>query len=99
MASVPFVQFLRPDGHKKPVVIDRPDNIAKAADKIRSHGFRFEIEQLMDGTISMTISDKDDDYAIKVCENQPGTVAATVDELIASFDLGNALKRRRQNNA
>jgi len=99
MASVPFTQFLRPDGHKKHLVIDRPDHIAKAADKIRQHGFRFEIEQLSTGEIHMTITDDCDDYIERLCRNEPGTVALTVDKLIQAFDLGAALKRRRQMNA
>lgn len=94
MATIPFIQYLRPDGRPTPVAIDRPEHIAKAADNIRAHGFRFECEMLATGYVSFTISDEFDDYAIKVCMNGP-TVPGTVDSLISSFNLGEALKARK----
>lgn len=93
MATVPFVQYLRPDGRRSAVAIDRPDSIAKAADMIRSHGFRFECEQLTTGEVSFTISDDDDDYAFELSGNGPD-VPGAVDRLITQFDLAAALKRR-----
>lgn len=95
MPHIYFTQYLRPDGRKTSVLIDRPDHIAKAADFIRSNGFRFEIEELAGGTVSMTISDEADDYHQKLCANGPD-VPDTVDELIKTFDLGKAIKRRKE---
>jgi sensor histidine kinase regulating citrate/malate metabolism len=95
MANIYFTQYLRPDGRKTAVMIDRPDYIAKAADFIRSNGFRFEIEELSTGQVSMTISDDEDDYHRKICDNGPD-VPATVDELIKTFDMGAAIKRRKE---
>lgn len=93
MSTIPFTQYLRPNGRREAVTIDRPDHIAKAADNIREHGFRFECEVLMDGTASFTISDDDGDYAIETCPNGP-QVPATVDALICNFDLARAIKQR-----
>lgn len=95
MANIFFTQYLRPNGRKESVMIDRPEYIAKAADFIRSNGFRFEVEELMDGTASFTISDDDGDYHIKLCPNG-SAVPAIVDELIKTFDLGAAIKRRKE---
>ena len=95
MPNIYFTQFLRPDGRKVPVSIDRPPHIVTAADFIRSHGFKFEIEELSTGHASMTISDEHDDYHRKICVNGPA-VPATVDELVTTFDLAAALKRRKE---
>lgn len=95
MANIYFTQYLRPDGRKSAVKIDRPDHIAKAADFIRSNGFRFEIEELTTGEVSMTISDDHDDYHRMLCPNGP-EVPATVDELVKTFDLADAIKRRKE---
>lgn len=95
MANIYFTQYLRPDGRKTAVQIDRPDHIAKAADFIRSNGFRFEVEELSNGTCSFTISDEHDDYHRKLCPNGPN-VPATVDELVKTFDMGAAIKRRKE---
>lgn len=97
MPNVLFTQYLRPNGRRTHVMIDRPDYIAKAADFIRAQGFRFEMEELSDGvTVSMTISDDDGDYHFKVCQNGPG-IPASVDELIKTFDMAKAKKQREQN--
>lgn len=95
MANVPFIQYMLPDGRKKPVMIDRPDNIAAVADNIRSHGFRFEIEVLRTGLVSMTVSDDDGDYHQKICRNGPA-IPDAVDTLISTFDLAAAIKQREE---
>lgn len=94
-SSIYFTQYLRPDGRKQAVRIERPDHIAKSADFIRSNGFKFECEELANGICSFTISDEFEDYAIQTCPNGPD-VPATVDELIKSFDMGAAIKRRKE---
>lgn len=93
MASIPFTQFLRPDGRKQAVLIDRPDNIAQAADNIRSHGFRFECEHLTTDDVSLTISDDKGDYHVEVVPNGAG-VPVAVDRLISTFNLAAAIKQR-----
>jgi hypothetical protein len=94
-ANIWFTQYLRPDGRKKLVKIERPDNVVAVADKIISHGFKFECEELATSDISLTIADpqQGEDVAIEVCPNGPD-VAATVDKLILGFNLPNALKQR-----
>ena len=86
--SVPFTQYLRPDGRPIPVWIDRPDHIAERAREIIAAGFQFEIEILMTGDVSMTIHNVEDgeDVAIEVCANGPDVVLA-VDRLVKNFTL------------
>lgn len=93
MATVPFTQYLRPDGRTRAVRIDRPDHIAQAADKIRSHGFKFTCEILSTGDISFAVCDEFGDYLLMSCENGP-RVPQTVDALITGFNLAEALKAR-----
>jgi len=93
MATVPFIRYLRPNGRREAMTVQRPDNIAKAADAIREHGFRFECEVLTTGDVALSISDDDADYLLKVCANGPD-VLVTVDLLISEFDVAAAIKRR-----
>ena len=84
-ASIPFTQFLRPDGRTRAVLIDRPDAIALKAGELIARGYRFEVEELMDGTVSMTVEHadcEDGPFAIELCPNGPA-VPETVDRLIA----------------
>lgn len=89
--DIEFTQFLMPDGRPTTVWIDRPHNIVKKAREIRAAGFRFETEMLSDyGTISLTISKDDGDYAIKVVPNGP-EVPEPIDRMIAGFDPANTV--------
>jgi len=84
--DIPFTQFLRPDGRQRPTVIGRPAPIAALATAVVAAGGRFEIEELMDGTVSMTVEHRDyeardETVAIKLCPNGP-QVPETVDALV-----------------
>lgn len=98
MKPIVFIQYLRPNGRKQFVQIERPDPVVVKADFIRLHGFRFEIEELMTGQVSMTISDDDNDYAICVCDNGP-EVPKSVDDLILEFNVAAAIKQKALANA
>lgn len=91
MSPIPFTQYLRPDGKKQLIFIDRPDEIATVAKHVTDKGFRFEAEVLTTGHVSLTVFDPEDevDIAIKVVPNGPEVVEA-VDELvrIAASRLG-----------
>ena len=85
MPSIPFTQYLMPDG-KKAVTIDRPDDIAAKAREIIARGFRFECEMLSDRkSISLTITDPDEgDLDIEVVQNGPDV--PPVDRMVLRFD-------------
>lgn len=99
MPNIPFVQYLRPDGRKSVISIDRPQNICAVADKIITSGLRFEAEILMNGQVSLTITSHEQDEAIEIVQNGPGMVAAAVDRLITNFDLPGYLKRAARRDA
>lgn len=85
--DVPFVQFLRPDGRPRPVAITRDERTARHARMLRGAGWRFEIEELHDGTVSMTvegetgITAETTVLAHELVPNGPD-VPATVDRLV-----------------
>lgn len=84
MTEIPFTQYLRPDGRKRQVRIERPPDVANAAHRLIEAGYRFECEELSTGHASLTIVDPDDeaDIAIEVVPNGP-EVPAAVDRLVA----------------
>ena len=93
MSTVPFTQYLRPDGEKRAMEIEVPDDIAAKAKLIIEAGFRFEIEELMNGKISMTVSDDDADYTHEICANGHA-VPDHVHKLITEFDIEAGLAER-----
>lgn len=86
MKAIPFTQFLRPDGRRADVEIERPDEIAALAYRIMSCGYRFECEHLRTGHASFTISNDEGDYAITVVPNGP-QVPPAIDAMIWGFAL------------
>lgn len=92
--SIPFTQYLRPDGRKKAVEIDRPPEIEAKARELIAAGYKFEIEELTTGEISMTCEWRDEEQptlAIKICANGPAVLDA-VDRLVAA--AWDEMKRR-----
>lgn len=85
--SIPFTQFMRPDGRRKDETIDRPEHVEKVALSLFERGVRFEAEVLMDGSVSLeAVGPEDEDgdptsLAIEVVPNGPG-VAEAVDRLV-----------------
>lgn len=87
MPDIEFIQYLRPNGRRRPVSVDRPEDVADKAALIVAAGYRLECEELNTGHVSLTIFDPDDevDVGIEVVPNGPD-VPDAVDKLIMSFD-------------
>lgn len=88
--DVPFTQYLRPNGRKRLIWVERSPEIAAEARRVRNAGYHFDIEELRDGTVSMTVepnspnADGDDaPIAMELCPNGPA-VPSTVDRLVAA---------------
>ncbi len=84
--SIPFTQFLRPNGERRAVEIDRPPEIEDAARALVAAGCRFDIEELTTLQISMTcehhaLAEDEQVLAHEVCRNGPPVLAA-VDRLV-----------------
>lgn len=80
--SIPFTQWLRPDGRRKAVVLDRPPAIARLADDLIADGFHFDIE-VIGLNVSMTVEGTkvNTPLAHEVTGNGPQIYAA-VDRLV-----------------
>jgi hypothetical protein len=84
--QIPFTQFLLPDGRRTEVRIERPMDVAGKAQELIRAGFRFEIELLRNGMVSMDCShpdvvDEEGPIASAVCRNGP-EVPASVDKVV-----------------
>ena len=79
--SVPFTQYLRPDGRKRAVTIDVPEEVEKIALDFIESGGRYECEELSTGIVSLTAVKHGDDMAIQLCRNGP-EVPSAVERLI-----------------
>ena len=83
--TVPFTQYLRPNGARREVWIERPAPVIEAANVLLAKGFTFECEELSDCvTVSLTISDGEQDVAMECVPNGP-QVPDAVDRLILKF--------------
>ncbi len=81
--SIEFTEFMLPNGKRRPVNIDRPDQIEDKARKIVEAGYVFECEVLRTGMISLTVADphEDRDVEIVLVPNGP-QVPVGVDTLV-----------------
>lgn len=80
---IPFTQYLRPDGRRVDIVIERPEPVVRMARILIDHGYAFEAEVLTNGLVSLTMvhPDEDHDLAIEVVMNNQ-SVPEAVDRLI-----------------
>lgn len=79
---IEFTQYIRPNGRRAQVSIERSAEIEALAVKILERGARFECEHLSTGHASLTVHYLDEDIAIHVVENAPGVVGEGVDRLV-----------------
>jgi len=89
LRSIPFTQYLLPDGKTMEIVIDRSAEVENMARGLLHAGMKFEIEILSTGAVSMTCEksggqgDEDDTLAHILCINGPEVLRA-VDMLIVT---------------
>ncbi len=83
--SVPFTQYLRPNGRKREISIDLPEEVEALARRFIEGGGWFEVEELTTGHVSLTacaiVDNEPQDIAIRVVPNGPG-VAEAVEAII-----------------
>jgi len=79
--SIPFTQYLLPNGRKSYQLIDRPEDIEDIARRFIASGGRYECEVLRTGEVSLTAVKYDDDVEIVLSANGP-SIPDKVDELV-----------------
>lgn len=77
MAKVPFTEFVLPDGRRVEGYFDVAADIAETAAALRERGYRFEVERLRTGEVSLECCGTDNDgehdsLAMLVVPNGPG---------------------------
>lgn len=85
---VEFTQFLRPDGRKRTIHFELADkSLDESVNRLLKEGFRFEIEVLQTGEVSMEILREDEDdevdsIAMEVIKNKPGGIVPFIEKMI-----------------
>lgn len=83
--TIPFTQYLRPNGRKRRVESPVTKEVAMKAKAMLNAGMRFECEELSTGVVSLTVVDmvdgEEDDVAMELVPNGPG-VPSAVEKLI-----------------
>ncbi len=86
MVVAKLTQFLLPDGRKKPVECDVPDDLAPQLDAMKNAGAELEAEVLRGGTVSLTVvHEEHGDFDGEVTPNGPD-VPKALERLIRRFD-------------
>lgn len=92
--SIPFTQYMRPDGRPVHVTIDMPEEVEAVAQEFINYGGWFECEHLATGHASLTacwhMPDGDNDIAIRVVPNGPKVLEAVEDIVRKAMDKYNA---------
>jgi len=84
--SIPFTQYLRPNGRTRPVEFDTDPTIEAMAMDLIAHGAHFDAEVLTTGHVSLTCERDDEEgetgvLASELIDNGPGMKEA-VDRLV-----------------
>jgi len=83
--AIEFTQYLRPDGRKRTVEIDRSLEVEALAAAFVTAGGWYECEELTTGHVSLTacfvVDDEDQNVVIELCANGP-EVSEHVDKLV-----------------
>lgn len=82
--AIYFTQYCLPDGHKKRISIERPEEVEVKAHYLIDRGCYFEAEILTTGMVALYAyrrDDEDNELAIEVTPNAPG-VGEAVDKLV-----------------
>ena len=86
--SIPFTQYLLPNGRKRPITIERPAAIEAQAQALLGRGCVFEVEVLRTGEISLEALGPESDgdretLSVEIVENGP-EVPDAVDRLVVT---------------
>ncbi len=84
--TIPFTQYLRPNGAKKAGGFDRPPEVEAVAHELIALGVHFDAEILVTGHLSLTAEHDDlDDPVLAIAvfmQESPDNVGRRVDQLV-----------------
>lgn len=85
MPSIPFTQFILPNGKRRSTSIEVSDDAAAKALQLIERGLVFECEILSTGSVSVTITDPEEgDLDIRIVANGPG-VREAIEAMVLGF--------------
>jgi len=87
--EVPLTQYLRPDGRRRAITADVDIKLGPKVRAILDKGYRFTAEELSGLGVSLCIENDEEDLAVEVAENGPGSNSPRValERLISKFKL------------
>lgn len=95
MRSIPFTQYLRPNGQRRKTFFPiSDDELADRAEEIMRAGYVFTAELIMaTQLVVLTISDDQEDLAIVISNNGP-EITDSIHSMIRDFDLSAVTRRK-----
>lgn len=78
-------QFMRPDGRRKPIVLQIPDDCEAKVKELQACGCEITCEQMMNGQAVQYISHNEGDFAIEMSSSGKDADAALL-KMIRGFD-------------
>lgn len=87
LGKIEFTKYILPNGRKEKVFFIAPMDVVQKGNKILEKGYRFEIEELRTGQISMTISDpiEEMDVDIRICNKDK--INENINDMISNFKI------------
>ncbi len=84
---VSMLQYIPPNGRKKWVDCEVPDDLSEKYKELTQEGCNIAIEILMTGELSITVEDDIHDFDIEVVPNAPPHGQVALEAMIARFDV------------
>lgn len=78
-------QFMRPDGRRKPITLEIPDDCKSKVEEFQACGCEITCEQMMNGQAVQYISHDEGDFAIEMSNSGKDADAALL-KMIRGFD-------------
>ena len=69
--AIEFTQYLMPYGRKKQISFELDKETEKNAPELIDCGFRFDVEVLSTGEVSVTCEGEEEGLAAEICKNDP----------------------------
>lgn len=83
--SIPFTQFVAPNGRRQHAAIDMPEEVEEKARKVIAAGGMFTVEVLGTGIVSFACEFEDEDIARELSQNDEMVVEKVKDLVDTSF--------------
>jgi hypothetical protein len=87
MMSIPFTQYILPNGRQQQIEIGMSPDVEEKAHELIKRGCHFDAEILTTGEVSFTCERCEDLLSQEICENGPPVIEAVRKLVEEAFDL------------